>query len=446
MTLASVIIPVWNGAHDLPACLDALLAQTYPAVEIIAVDNASTDDSAALIAARYPQVRLIRHAANLGFGGACNDGLAAAQGDPLVLLNQDTIVRPGWLAALVDLLQTAPDVGIAGSKALYPDGTIQHAGGVVDPRGNGSHRGYGEPDTGAFDAPADVDYVTGASLALRRAVYTQIGGLDEGFAPVYFEDVDLCLRARAGGWRVVYAPDSVLVHAEQSVGATPTYDAMMRFHTNRLRLVLKHWPMARLVDEFLPAEATWLATMGEGGEQLVAAVHQAYLTHLLNLGELANYRQNLLGEPADAMDRVAHVLLSLRTVYPLSVVGGEGPQGAQAGNPQGATLGDLDTLAQLRPQPFRSGVPVIGPLIVAFRTQWNRVATEWYLRPILSQQTRFNATATEALRQAIDARQQDAYHRQRQAEVLAAYLAGQAREIGALTQAVAALKAKLGQE
>ena len=441
-TLASVIIPVRNGADDLPACLDALLAQSYPAVEIIAVDDASTDASAELIAARYPQVKLIRHADNVGFGGACNAGLAAAQGDPLVLLNQDTAVRPDWLAALVDVLQSTPDVGIAGSKALYPDGTIQHAGGVIDERGNGTHRGVGAAESDAFDQLADMDYVTGASLALRRAVYTQIGGLDEGFAPVYFEDVDLCLRARAAGWRVVYAPESVLVHHERSAAAGQSYEQMARFHTNRLRLVLKHWPAARLTDEFLPAEADWLATMGEGGEQLVAALHQAYLTHLLNLGELARHRQALLGEEAGEIDRVAQVLLTLRTVYPLSVVGGEGPPGAEAI----PALTDMGELSALRPQPFRSDVPLIGPLIAAFRTQWNRVATEWYLRPILSQQTRFNATTTEALRQAMDARQQDAYQRQRQAEVLAAYLAGQAREIGALTQEIAALKAKLGQE
>jgi GT2 family glycosyltransferase len=443
MTLASVIIPVWNGGADLPACLDALLAQTHAPVEIIAVDNASTDHSADLIAASYPQVKLICNAANLGFGGACNVGLAAAQGDPLVLLNQDTVVRPDWLAELVRVLQTHPDVGIAGSKALYPDGTIQHAGGQIDAQGNGSHRGYRQPDTGGFDALADVDFVTGASLALRRAVYMQIGGLDEDFAPVYFEDVDLCLRGRAAGWRVVYAPTSVLVHAEHSAGVALDYDSMVRFHTNRLRLVLKHWPAARLQDEFLPAERAWLENMAEGGEQLVAAVHQAYLTHLLRLDKIARHRQAFLGEPPDAITGVAQVLLALRTVYPLGVVGGAALALAAS---QDATLTQLDQLVQLRPQFFQSRVPVIGPLIAAFRTQWNRVATEWYLQPILRQQTHFNMAATEAARQAFDTRRQDAYQRERQAAVLTAYLAGQAREISALTQEIAALKAKLARQ
>lgn len=434
MTLASVIIPVWNGAADLPACLDALLAQTYAPVEIIAVDNASTDGSADLIAASYPQVKLIRHTANVGFSGACNAGLAAAQGDPLVLLNQDTVVRPGWLAALVAVFDALPDVGIAGSKALYPDGTLQHAGGQLDAQGQGSHRGYRQADTG-FDAPADVDFVTGASLALRRAVYDQIGGLDEGFGPVYFEDVDLCLRARAAGWRVVYAPASVLIHAERSTGAARDYDSMVRFHTNRLRLVLKHWPAARLHAEFLPAEYAWLESMAEGGEQLVAAVHQAYLTHLLHLDEVAAHRQRLLGDAPDAITGVAHVLLTLRAVYPLGVVGGEAPQIADA---QDAALAQLAGLASLPPQHYTSHVP----LIAAVRSLWSRLVTAWYVRPLLRRQTRFNAAASEALRLALDGRRQDAYQRQRQAAVLTAYLAGQAREISALTQEIAALKAK----
>ena len=110
MTLASmitsVIIPVWNGIDDLPACLAALAEQSYAPLEIIAVDNASTDGSGDWIAANYPTVRLIRNSDNIGFGGACNAGLSAAKGDVMVLLNQDTIVRPDWLAALVKAWNT----------------------------------------------------------------------------------------------------------------------------------------------------------------------------------------------------------------------------------------------------------------------------------------------------------------------------------------------------
>jgi len=151
---ASVIIPVWNGRRYLGPCLDALLAHSYPDLEIVAVDNASEDGSAEFLAERYPQVRLVRLDRNTGFAGACNVGLGAAHGDVLVLLNQDTQVQAGWLAALVAVLGQ-DRVGIAGCKILYPDGqTIQHAGGWIEwPLGLSHHWGRGERDFGQWNEP-----------------------------------------------------------------------------------------------------------------------------------------------------------------------------------------------------------------------------------------------------------------------------------------------------
>ncbi len=433
MPTASVIIPAWNGAADLPACLDALLAQTGVDYEIIVVDNGSSDGSGDLVAECYPQVRLLRQETNLGFSGGCNAGMRQAQGDVVVLLNQDTEVQPRWLAALVDTLAADPAIGIAGSKAIYPDGTIQHAGGQIDAQGNGSHLGYRQPDDGSFDQRADVEYVTGASLALRRDVYTAIGGFDERFGAAYCEDVDLCLRARAAGWRVVYVPESTLIHKEESRAAAPGHAAMLRYQRNRLRLVAKHWPQARLEDEFLPAERAWLEGMEPGGEQLIAAVHEAYLHQLLGLDELAAWRQRLLGEAPAAIATLARVLATLHAVYPLGVTGM-----AQA-EPLPA-LTEMAALAQIRAQPFRSAVPLVGRWIAAFRRAWNRVSTEWYVLPMMQQQSRFNRAALDAVQQAQEARLHD---QARQAAVMAEYLAGQAREIARLSEEVAALRARL---
>jgi GT2 family glycosyltransferase len=441
MTLASVIIPVWNGAAELPACLAALVEQSYKPVEIIAVDNASMDGSADWVEAHHPNVRLIRNASNLGFGGACNLGLAQAKGDVLVLLNQDTVVQPDWLAALVAVLAEYPDVGIVGSKALYADGTIQHAGGIVDAQGGGAHIGYRQVDQGQFDRLVDVDYVTGASLALRRKLYDEIGSFDPGFHPAYLEDVDLCWRARAAGWRVVFAPQSVLVHNERSVAAVSDYDGMLLFHRHRLRFVCKHWPEARLCDEFLPIERAWLSGLGPGGERLIAAAHHAYLAQLLNLGELAGWRQKFLGESDEAITTIAHVLLELRTVYPVGLVL---TGSATSEKPLSlAPLGDARSIAVIREQPFRSELPVIGPWIAAFRRQWNRISTEWYVKPMIRQQSRFNELLLDALHQS---RQEQHRVQQRSATVLAEYLAGQAREISALTQEIEALKRQLAEQ
>jgi GT2 family glycosyltransferase len=436
MTLASVIIPVWNGINDLPACLAALAEQSHAEMEIVAVDNASTDGSGDWIAAHFPNVRLIRNGENNGFGGACNQGLAAARGEVLVLLNQDTVVRRSWLAELLKALAENGDVGIAGSKTLYPDGTIQHAGGVVDRRGATSHLGYQQQDKGQFEHAVDVDYVTGASLALRRSLYEQIGGFDPGFFPAYLEDVDLCYRARAAGRRVLYVPQSVLIHNERSSAATPDYAGALLYHRHRLRFVYKHWSLHRLRTEFLPAETEWLMHLRPSEEQWLAAAHHAYMVQLLNLGDLSRWRQQLLGETPQAIEGVAQTLRTLRTIYPLHLMGIPPERAPLPLLP----LQEAQTLVEIREQPFRSNVPVVGRWIAAFRQSWNRVATEWYVRPMIRQQSTFNSLLWHALTQS---HQQHYDLQQRMALNLTEVLSGQAQEIGELSQEVEQLKRRL---
>ena len=440
MALASVIIPVWNGINDLPDCLAAATSQSHAPVEIIAVDNASTDGSGDWIATHYPTVRLIRNAENTGFGGACNAGLAAAEGETLVFLNQDTIVRPNWLAALVKVLDENANVGIVGSKALYPDGTIQHAGGTIDARGASTHYGDHDPGRGQFHfhRVTDADYVTGASLALRRTLYEQIGGFDPGFYPAYLEDVDLCYRARAAGWRVVYAPQSVLIHKERSSAATPDYAGALLYHRHRLRFVCKHWSVQRLHDEFLPAEREWLTHLRPSEEQWLAAAHHAYMVQLLNLGELSEWRQHLLHESPQDIERVAQTLMTLRTIYPLHLMGLTPDRQLLSITP----LQEAQTLAEIREHPFRSDVPLFGRWIAAFRQRWNSISTEWYVRPMMRQQSTFNSLMWHALTQS---RQQQHDLQQRIALATTEYLAGQAREISELTQEVELLKRRVAE-
>ena len=139
----SVILLSWNGMDDLGNALEALQAQSSSGVEIIVVDNASTDGSAEFVERYYPDVSLIRSPCNVGFAGGNNRGLEVATGKVLVLLNQDTIVRRGWLNALVAALAGNPRSGIVGAKALFPDGRIQHAGGFVDVRGSAARMSGG---------------------------------------------------------------------------------------------------------------------------------------------------------------------------------------------------------------------------------------------------------------------------------------------------------------
>lgn len=251
----SVIVPLWNGAACIRDCVAALMAQTIAdQLEILVVDDASSDEGATLVEREFPQVRLIRRAANGGFAAACNTGLQAARGDVLVLLNQDVVLADDALQVLVDALRL-PERGAVGGKLRYPDGRVQHAGGyLLWPQGFGMHYGVGAPDDGQFDTPQAVEFVTGALLAVRREVFQEVGGLDEGFYPAYYEDVDWCFRIRAAGYTIWYEPRAVGVHQESgALRDMPTRE--VAYHRGRWRFLLKHLPPQRLLAEVIPAEA-----------------------------------------------------------------------------------------------------------------------------------------------------------------------------------------------
>ncbi len=376
---ASVVVVVWNGERYLRECLDSLAAELGPDDEMIVVDNASADGSARLVRTGWPGARLIQNERNLGYAGGCNIGLRAGRGRVLILANQDMAVHKGWLEALVETLDDE-QIGIAGSKLLFPDGRIQHVGGNVEyPLALPALPGRGEPDHGQWDAPRDVDYVMGASLALRRDVLERLGGLDEGFSPAFYEDTDLCYRARAAGWRVRYQPHSVATHHETSsvVREGAAYHRWMG--RGRLRFVLKHWTLAQFLGDFVPAERTWLRQVPPG--PMRQGLRDAYLDTILSLQTMP--RSGVLREE-DALETVADRLIELRS--------------ALVTTPKTAPEVD-DARWQVEEQPFRSRVPLIGRLIVAFREGWNRVSTKWYVRPLVEQQNRINLEIAARLEQ-----------------------------------------------
>ncbi len=221
--VASIVIPVHGAfAHTL-ACLRAL-AEHPPAVafEVIVVDDASPDDSLAKLE-QIDGLRIHARAANGGFIAACNDGAALARGEVLVFLNNDTVPQPGWLDALLRTFDDHLDVGLVGARLIYPDGRLQEAGGVVFADGSGWNYGrFEDPDDCRFAYVRDADYVSGAAIALPRALFERLGGFDARFAPAYYEDTDLAFAVRATGLRVLYQPASVVVHDEgTSAGTDP---------------------------------------------------------------------------------------------------------------------------------------------------------------------------------------------------------------------------------
>lgn len=410
---ASVIVLSWNGMEYLADCLDAVLAQESPGFEVIVVDNGSSDGSADFVEEHYPQVQLIRNERNLGFAAGNNVGLRAATGDVLVLLNQDTMVQPGWLGAVVDTLDD-PEVGIAGCKALYPDGTIQHAGGFVyGDRAETEHTGRFEPDDGRFDTLRDVDFVTGAGLGISQAALSRIGLLDEGFRPAYYEDVDWCYTAREAGFRVVYQPRAQLVHFESPTAQHESHRHKYALHRGRVRFVLKHWLARRLQEEFMPAEQEWVSDLGRTVEMM--SVRRAYLVAMLDVEPIGAFRTRPDGVACNAdLNRETLDLLRLMEDLRAACVADETerrdlrPRRGPALMPiRSAALGKIveqDALLTRRSEEFAAlraleKIPrqspkvrasLVGRLITRLRQLWQTRVVRPHFRPLLGQQFEFN--------------------------------------------------------
>ena len=222
--LASVIIPLFNNVALTRACLQALVAATPEHMyEVVLVDNASTDGTGDLLDELDGDVTIIRNPVNKGFATACNQGAAAARGEYYVFLNNDTEPLRGWLEPLTGTADGNPRVGAVGSKLLFPDGTLQHAGVIIVDNQvhgflEGRHRWYGEPaDTEGADVAGVVKAVTAAAMLVRPAAFRQVGGFDASYWNGN-EDIDMCLKMAAAGWGVVYQPASRVVHHESVSG------------------------------------------------------------------------------------------------------------------------------------------------------------------------------------------------------------------------------------
>jgi GT2 family glycosyltransferase/glycosyltransferase involved in cell wall biosynthesis len=216
--LCSIVIPFYGQTELTWLCLKALELniENHIAVEILLVDD-NSNDSTKLINS-LDGVRVVRNSDNIGFLNSCNKAASLSRGEYLVFLNNDTQIQKGWLTPLIDLLSSGDDIGAVGSKLLYPDNTLQEAGGIIWRDGTGCNYGKGknhnEPQ---FNYVRLVDYCSGASFATSRDLFLGMNGFSEQFAPAYYEDTDFCFRLRQNGHRVIYQPKSVLLHCE---GAT----------------------------------------------------------------------------------------------------------------------------------------------------------------------------------------------------------------------------------
>ena len=258
--IVSIIIPVYNHLHITFPCILSILNNTKNiGYEIIIADDASIDE-AKNIGAYVENVKIIRNNKNLGFLKNCNHASKFAKGKYILFLNNDTNVQKDWLKYLLEFIEKDRTIGIVGPKFISTGGKIKEAGGIIWKDGSSSHFGYsqaqGDPE---FNYVKEVDYISGACLMVRKKLWETIGGFDERFAPVYYEDVDLAFEGRNLGYKVVYQPKSVITHLEGvSYGTSVNNDSMNSLKINK-RKFRKKWEKVLEKEHFEKENDIFLA-------------------------------------------------------------------------------------------------------------------------------------------------------------------------------------------
>ncbi len=243
----SIVIPVCNKFELTRQCLTHLADVTHGCTyEVIIVDNGSTDGTKEFLASLAGDIQVVTNDSNLGFAIACNQGAKAATGKYVVFLNNDTIPLEGWLSALVDEIEQHSEVSIVGSKLLYPNNTIQHAGVVFSKISLTPYHIFNsvKSDFAAANIRQEFQAVTAACLLIRQEAFHFVGGFDEEFRNG-FEDVDLCLKIRESGKKVIYQPKSVLYHLEEQTPGRKNPEAELK----NGRLLMGRWADKIVVDE-----------------------------------------------------------------------------------------------------------------------------------------------------------------------------------------------------
>lgn len=278
----SVVVVNWNSREDLRACLSSLQAQSQSGLEVIVVDNGSTDGSADMVATEFPECRLIRKSENLGFAEGCNVGIDASTAPWIAMLNNDTVADPDWALALVEAAKKAPPAcGMLQSLLLFksrPD-TINSTGIELTRSGGGRDRDWDKPR--GHRAGADEIFCPTAGAAAYRKEMLDAVRIPEGYFDrehfMYYEDMDLGWRARLAGWTAQYVPSSIVYH--QFHGSADRHGRVwldVILQTNRLRTMLKNaspWFIVKTIPRSV-REASWIVWHG-GARRISRAVVQS---------------------------------------------------------------------------------------------------------------------------------------------------------------------------
>ncbi len=316
----AVVILNWNGRKYLDQFLPSVLASSYPNLEIIIGDNASTDDSVSFLKVNYPQLRIIQNDQNYGFAGGYNRILAQVDADYFVLLNSDVEVSENWIDPVIQLMETKPQIAAAQPKILsYHDKrSFEYAGaagGLIDFLGYPFCRGRIfdtlEKDLGQYDVAKEVFWASGAALFIKKTAWIEIGGFDEDFF-AHMEEIDLCWRLKNRGYQIWYCPDAKVYHVGGgTLNADSPFKTFLNFRNN-LWMIHKNSSATtaffKVVIRFFMDFLSLLKFLAEGKTKNAAAISKAHVDFI------RNWKKNAAKRPANFKK------YNSAGVYPKSIV------------------------------------------------------------------------------------------------------------------------------
>jgi len=271
----SVIVVTYNSEKYLFKCISSILDSDYTQLEVILVDNASKDDSLKTIDKFQKDIQIIKNKKNLGFAGGNNLGIKKSLGDIIVLINPDAYVTKNAITELIKPFLEDENVMITGSKILYPDSNvIQSAGGIIQLNGLTKHIGYKENDENQYNVVRQVDYVTGAAMAIRRKLFKITGLLDTVYNPAYYEEVEKCVQAKKLNYKILYVPSSVVYHYESTNLGALTFNFLKVFHSSRFKFIYRNYGINEILFKFYTSELKWfLSSCDSEHKKIVLKAH-----------------------------------------------------------------------------------------------------------------------------------------------------------------------------
>lgn len=271
----SIVIPVYNQFGYTYNCLKSILEHTEKTTyEIIIADDCSTDQVKELEKV-VSGINVIHNEKNLRFLLNCNNAAEQARGAYILFLNNDTQVQPNWLRPLVDLMEREKEAGMVGSKLVYPDGSLQEAGGILWKDGSAWNYGHlKNPEDPEYSYVKEADYISGAAIMIRTSLWKEIGGFDTAFAPAYYEDTDLAFEVRKHGYKVFLQPASIVVHFEGVSNGTDTSSGLKSYQVVNQNKFFEKWKEVLEKDHFANGTEVYLAKdRGQTKKQMLVVDH-----------------------------------------------------------------------------------------------------------------------------------------------------------------------------